>query len=107
MHRDSYYADPDFVKVPAEGLLSKAYAQERAKLIDPKSANRNFVAGNPLPYDRVVGEWTYWVANIRGERKPGEPLPEAEPVANAIKDTTHIAIIDRAGNVFDSTPSGG
>jgi gamma-glutamyltranspeptidase / glutathione hydrolase len=24
--RDSYYADPAFVQVPAEGLLSKAYA---------------------------------------------------------------------------------
>ena len=29
--RDSYYADPAFVQVPAEGLLSKAYAKERAK----------------------------------------------------------------------------
>ena len=33
--RDSFYADPAFVKVPAEGLLSKAYAKERSALIDP------------------------------------------------------------------------
>jgi gamma-glutamyltranspeptidase/glutathione hydrolase len=105
--RDTYYADPDFVKVPAEGLLSKAYAKERAKLIDPKHANRTFVAGNPLPFDTSVKEWKYWVANIREERKPDAPLPDAEPVANAIKDTTHIAIIDKDGNIFDSTPSGG
>ncbi len=38
--RDSYYADPAFVQVPAEGLLSKAYAKERAALIDPRSARR-------------------------------------------------------------------
>jgi gamma-glutamyltranspeptidase/glutathione hydrolase len=105
--RDTYYADPDFVRVPAEGLLSKAYAKERAKLIDAKAANRTFVAGNPLPYDRTVREWTYWVANIRTDDRGGKPLPDAEPVAGAAKDTTHIAIIDRAGNVFDSTPSGG
>ena len=35
--RDTYYADPAFVTVPAEGLLSKAYAKERAALIDPKT----------------------------------------------------------------------
>jgi gamma-glutamyltranspeptidase len=28
------------VQVPAEGLLSKAYAKERAALIDPASGNR-------------------------------------------------------------------
>jgi gamma-glutamyltranspeptidase/glutathione hydrolase len=105
--RDTYYADPEFVRVPAQGLLSKAYAKERAKLIDPRKANRTFVAGNPLPYDQTVHEWKYWVANIRTERRPGDPLPEAEPVAGESRDTTHIAIIDRAGNVFDSTPSGG
>ena len=37
--RDSYYADPAFVTVPAEGLLSKAYAKERAALIDPQRAS--------------------------------------------------------------------
>src|SRR5207244_3937711 len=55
--RDSYYADPEFVQVPAEGLLSKAYAKERAKLIDPKHASRAFIAGNPLPFDSKVKEW--------------------------------------------------
>jgi gamma-glutamyltranspeptidase/glutathione hydrolase len=105
--RDTYYADPDFVKVPAQGLLSKEYAKERSKLIDSKRANRTFVAGNPLPYDPEVKEWNYWIANIREERRLGEPLPDAEPVSGAVKDTTHIAIIDRDGNIFDSTPSGG
>src|SRR5271169_2467163 len=70
-------------------------------------ANRTFVAGNPLPYDSTVKEWKYWVANITEEPKPNSPLPDAEPVSGAAKDTTHIAIIDRAGNIFDSTPSGG
>jgi gamma-glutamyltranspeptidase/glutathione hydrolase len=32
--REKYYGDPDFVKVPFDGLLSKEYAQERIKSID-------------------------------------------------------------------------
>jgi len=105
--RDSYYADPAFVQVPAEGLLSKMYARERAKLIDPRKASRAFVAGNPLPFDSKVKEWKYWVANITDGYKPGQPAPDAEPLRGTIKDTTHIAIIDKDGNIFDSTPSGG
>ena len=105
--RDTYYADPAFVRVPGDGLLSKAYAKERAKLIDPKNASRAFVAGNPLPFDGQVKEWAYWVANIKDAGKSTGPLPDPEPVSGALKDTTHIAIIDRDGNIFDSTPSGG
>ena len=29
-----------------------------------------------------------------------------DPTAGIVKDTTHISVIDRDGNVFDSTPSG-
>ncbi len=105
--RDTYYGDPAFVETPAEGLLSKDYARQRAALINPKRASRSFVAGNPLPFDSKVKEWKYWVANLVDAAKPGQPAPNAEPIRGSIKDTTHIAIVDQAGNVFDSTPSGG
>ena len=36
--RAVYYADMDFAKVPLQQLISKDYAAERAKLIDPKRA---------------------------------------------------------------------
>ena len=36
--RDRYMGDPDFVKVPVEGLLDRAYLDERAKLIGPAAA---------------------------------------------------------------------
>ena len=81
---------------------ARAYREQRASMILPSG-----VAGDPLPFDSKVKEWKYWVANIREQRKPDAPLPDAEPVAGAAKDTTHIAIIDKDGNVFDSTPSGG
>ena len=103
--RDTYYADQDFVDVPAIGLLSKAYAAQRAKLIDLTRASQDFSAGDPLPYDPNVDTWPYW--------KAGESLPVAQLSADlsdfpeSAKDTSHIAIIDEDGNVFDSTPSGG
>jgi len=45
--RAKFYADPDFAKIPLTGLLSKSYATERRKLIDPNRAVKNVEAGNP------------------------------------------------------------
>ncbi len=42
-----YNADPRFAKVPVKGILSKDYARERAKLIDPGKANCEVAAGMP------------------------------------------------------------
>ncbi|WKN43744.1 gamma-glutamyltransferase [Tunicatimonas pelagia] len=43
--RAKYYADPDFVQIPMDQLISKEYAQARAKLIDPDRAGREYPAG--------------------------------------------------------------
>lgn len=43
--RAVYYADTDFAKVPVAELISKVYARERAKLIDPKRAAPHVTAG--------------------------------------------------------------
>lgn len=56
--RARYYADPDFAKVPVRELLSKAYAKERAKLIDPKVAATKDVPGDPAALNRP--ETTYF-----------------------------------------------
>ena len=45
--RAKFYADPAFVKIPLAGLLSKTYAAERRKLIDPQHAAKKIEAGNP------------------------------------------------------------
>src|SRR3989442_5306168 len=45
--RAKFYADPDFAKIPLAGLLSKKYAAERRKLIDPNRAAKQVQAGNP------------------------------------------------------------
>ena len=115
--RDTYYADTTFVQVPAEGLLSKAYAKERAALIDPAHASKSFIAGDPLKYDSKVKQWTFWKADVKDGTAATAAGQEASLAsqyasrgldsAGVSKDTTHIAIVDKDGNVFDSTPSGG
>jgi len=45
--RAKFYADPAFAKIPLTGLLSKSYAAERRKLIDPNRAAKKVDAGNP------------------------------------------------------------
>lgn len=103
--RDTYYADQDFVDVPAEGLLSKEYARQRAAEIDMLHSSKLFSAGNPLPFDSSVNAWPYWVA---GESEAVATLAtNLTDHPESLKDTSHIAIIDDEGNVFDSTPSGG
>jgi gamma-glutamyltranspeptidase/glutathione hydrolase len=44
-----YVCDPKFNRIPVTSLLSKDYASERAKLIDPEKANCNVPAGTPPP----------------------------------------------------------
>src|SRR2546426_9420649 len=40
-----HVGDPRFSKVPVEAMLSKAYARERARLIDPRRAKASVDAG--------------------------------------------------------------
>jgi gamma-glutamyltranspeptidase/glutathione hydrolase len=46
-----YNADPRLAKVPVKGLLSKPYAQDRAKQIDPAKANCDVMNGTPPTSD--------------------------------------------------------
>ncbi|MEM7502684.1 MAG: gamma-glutamyltransferase [Pseudomonadota bacterium] len=44
--RARYYADMDFADVPVDWLVSKEYAEERRKLIDPQRAADAYLAGD-------------------------------------------------------------
>lgn len=105
--RDTYYADPAFVQVPGDGLLSKQYARERAALINPSRASTTFIAGDPLKYDTKVKQWPFWKANVENAATARTDSSAAAAASGIVKDTTHMAIIDRDGNMFDVTPSGG
>lgn len=87
--REFYYGDPDFVNVPLEYLLSKTYADERRRLIDPRCASMALRPGGP----QGVGP------------RPMKLILGEERSYNG--DTTHVCAIDREGNMMAATPSGG
>ena len=84
--RETYYGDPDFVDVPLDTLLSKAYAAKRRALIDPERASLELRPGNAPPVKPR-------------ERKGGLDIHKG--------DTTHLDAADRWGNMMSATPSGG
>jgi gamma-glutamyltranspeptidase / glutathione hydrolase len=45
--RAKFYADPEFAAIPVAQLISKQYAAERRKLIDPNHAAKTVAPGNP------------------------------------------------------------
>jgi gamma-glutamyltranspeptidase/glutathione hydrolase len=45
--RAKFYADPDFNAIPVRELISKGYANERRRLLDPEKASSEIPAGDP------------------------------------------------------------
>ena len=85
--RDRYYGDPKFSTIPEEKLLSKGYAEERRKQVDPEHASmesRPGAFGGPVQMPRQTTTPTV-----------------------GVQDTTCVNAVDRFGNVYSSTPSGG
>ena len=81
--RGAYLGDPDFVKVPLKGLLSKEFAGARRSLIKDTAAPGSVAAGDPCPYQGGCP------ANVRAEAS----------VATRGGSTTHITTSDKKGNV--------
>ena len=97
--RQAYYGDPDFATVPIDGLLSKEYAAERAKLLDLDRAHPELPpAGDPWRYSTAAGPKAP-VSVPAGGSNGGAAGEDA--------GTTHIAALDRDGNMVCATPSGG
>jgi gamma-glutamyltranspeptidase/glutathione hydrolase len=92
--RNKYFGDPAFAAVPTKGLLSKAYAAERAQLIGPL-ASLEHRYGNPWAHERRP--------RATPDFKPHMLTASASPVA----DTTAIEVVDAKGNLFSCTPSSG
>ena len=91
--REFYYGDPDMADVPLDRLLSKPYAEERRRLVDPASASLELrPGGKPALKIDVVTD-----ANGASPLEPGGP----------VGDTTKLEVIDEAGNMVSATPSGG
>jgi gamma-glutamyltranspeptidase / glutathione hydrolase len=87
--RDTWLGDTDFISVPFAGLLSKDYAAERRKLIDPRHASAEFRPGVP--------------PGAPGTQRPRDV--QMTGPADHTGDTSYIAVVDRDRNVVSFEPS--
>ena len=103
--RDFYYGDIYFPpEEPIRGLMSKEYAKERAKLINPNRNDPSIKPGDPYPFQNgtnpfldLLAKWT--------------PVRTAESDAEFDRHfrlgTTSVEAADAEGWVVSVTPSGG
>lgn len=110
--RDFYYGDPAFEPVePMKGLLSKEYAKQRSKLINPSKNDTKIGPGDPYPFESKenpfkdqMNKWTQ--ATIPLQRS-SDPLSDAKYMAEVQAGTTSVVAADKEGWVVSMTPSGG
>src|SRR5436309_2545038 len=112
--RDFYYGDPAFPPdEPIRGLLSKEYARERAKLINPDHNDPDIKPGDPYPFQG--GTNPYLPLLQRWSPRPVTTPETGTEDAAALaafdeafrRGTTSIEAADSAGWVVSVTPSGG
>ncbi|MDQ2954088.1 MAG: gamma-glutamyltransferase family protein [Pseudomonadota bacterium] len=103
--RDTFYGDPDFVDVPIGTLLSDGYNAGRRKLIS-NEASLELRPGSVAGFGAVVK-----MHRQQGPRLAVGSMGAGEPTVGRMGsvrgDTVHFDIVDRAGNMVSSTPSGG
>jgi gamma-glutamyltranspeptidase/glutathione hydrolase len=85
--------DTDFVRIPYEGLLSKVYATERRKLIDPNRASLEIRPGKPEQFMKVARAPAHIGHTHVGEADYSE------------EDTSYIAVVDKDHNMVSFEPS--
>jgi gamma-glutamyltranspeptidase/glutathione hydrolase len=133
--RDFYYGDPYFTpKTPIVGLLSKAYAKDRAKLINPANNDANVMPGDPYPYEGKKNPFLTLLqqraalTDTTNNKKQGSAVPKHDvtgllntPVTENMlalntdsvymdrlwRGTTSVEAADKDGWVISITPSGG
>jgi gamma-glutamyltranspeptidase/glutathione hydrolase len=87
--REKYLGDMDFIKIPYSTLLSKDYARERRKLIDPAKASLELRPGSA---DSATGANHSMHIDLDGG-------------ANHTGDTSYLAVVDKDRNMVSFEPS--
>ncbi len=91
--REKFLGDMDFIKIPYEGLLSKAYAAGRRGLIDPDRASLEMRPGDPSKFMKGTGEFD----------PPVHFSTEGD--AEHDGDTSYLAVVDKDRNMVSFEPS--
>ena len=112
--RDFYYGDPAFPPdEPMRGLLSKEYARERAKLINPDHNDTDIKPGDPYPFQGgtnpylpLLRQWSPRPVTT-SENDGGDAAALAAFDEAFRRGTTSIEAADTSGWVVSVTPSGG
>jgi gamma-glutamyltranspeptidase/glutathione hydrolase len=123
--RDFYYGDPYFPPAePIRGLLSKDYAKQRAKQINPDRNDPKAGPGDPYPFQSETNPYRAlldkWAAPASPSRTTGgsgsqdatPPLSENQTSSDDFlrafyAGTTSVEAADAEGWVVSVTPSGG
>ena len=123
--RDFYYGDPYFSRnMPTATLLSKEYARERAKLINPERNDPAIKPGDPYlfqkstnPFRELLEKWKVVPSMTQTLAPPGDAVREMllrDNFADSFPDdrtfyggTTSVQAADAEGWVVSVTPSGG
>jgi gamma-glutamyltranspeptidase/glutathione hydrolase len=88
--RAAYLGDPDFAKVPVDGLTSACYAKELAASIDPQQASPSTIVKAGIPHACGVS-----ASNMLA--------PQMVSSLGEGPHTTHFSVVDAAGNAVAST----
>jgi gamma-glutamyltranspeptidase/glutathione hydrolase len=103
--RDFYYGDPDFLpSEPINGLLSKAYAKERAKSIQYERNDTLVGPGDPYPFEQKVNPFKSLLEKYKNSHSS---IMSEEHREGFFAGTTSIETADAEGWVVSVTPSGG
>lgn len=94
--REKFYGDPNFVKVPISGLLSKDYGKLCAARIQESAQPAMPAFGNPWHFnDSPMPE------NFDMEQRTAQPSDQA----NDSLDTSYVCVVDKDGNCISAVPS--
>jgi len=107
--RDFYYGDPAFApEEPIRGLLSKDYARQRARLINPERNDPDIKPGDPYPFQGGTNPYLPLLQRWSSQPATTTSLEDEEAFDAAFtRGTTSIEAADSSGWVVSITPSGG
>lgn len=105
--RETYYGDPEHSDIPAQTLLSAAYAKERRALIGEDASLEQRPGAIPGYGDLADAFLERSSRRHEGGPGVGAGEPTMAHLSERRGDTVHVDVIDRWGNMVSATPSGG